>query len=263
VPGPACAKADNAKLDNNIMSHAHPNPRAGSRPQSDPVEYQAISGLAIAALLLGIASVSALAGLVLWGVPVLGVVTSLVALLRIERAAGALAGRSAARWGLALSVFFGAVAVAHFISNERMLANRAEQVARQWFAALAAGNPPVARQLGLPAKSRARISDPAQLWNYYRDVVNQRRDIEQFVAEPLIHTLLALDGQATVRLYANRGVSNADQQTIVAQTYAVTYEDDGARKTFFVNLTLERNLQRGADKADWRVLKYAGGVDPE
>ena len=245
------------------MSHANSNPRPSSRPQSDPVEYQAISGLAIGALLLGIASASALAGQVLWGVPVLGVVTSLVALLRIERAAGALAGRRAAQWGLALSMFFGAVAVAQFISNERLLAGRAEQVSRQWFAALAAGDLPLARQLGMPAKTRARISDPTQLWNYYRDVAGQRRDLEQFVAEPLIHTLLALDGAATVRLYANRGVSMADQQTIVAQTYAVTYEDDGARKTFFVNLTIERNLQRGADKADWRVIKYAGGVDPE
>lgn len=244
------------------MSNADSNSRPGGRSQGDQVEYRAISGLAIGGLLLGIASASALAGQVLWGVPVLGAITSLVAVLRIDRAAGTLAGRPAALWGLALSVFFGAVAPAHFLSHERLLARRAEDLGRQWFAALAQGEPPVARQLGLPAKSRARLSDPAQLWAYYRDVSGQRHDLEQFVAEPLIRTLLALGSQATVRLYDTRGVSIADQQSIVAQTYAVTYDDHGARKTFFVNLTLERSEQHGSNKADWRVVKYAGGVEP-
>ena len=56
-----------------------------SRPsQGDPVEYRAISSLAVAGLLLGIASVSALAAQVLWGVPLVGAITSLAAVLRIE-----------------------------------------------------------------------------------------------------------------------------------------------------------------------------------
>ncbi len=141
--------------------------------ERDPAEYRAVSGLAIGALLLGIASVSALAGQVLWGVPLVGTITALAALVRIDRAGGALAGRPAALWGLALSVFFGAIAPAHFLTSERLLARRAEEVGRQWFAAMAQGEPQVARQLALPARSRAKISDPAQLWNHYRDVAGK------------------------------------------------------------------------------------------
>ena len=137
-------------------------------------------------LVLGIVSVAALAGQVLWGLPLVGAITAVVALARIDRSAGTLVGRRLALWGLGLSIFFGAIAAAHFLTNERLLADRAAEVGQKWFTALAHGEPQVARQLNVPFKSRARTSDPAELWVHYREAAGDRKDLEQFVADPLI-----------------------------------------------------------------------------
>ncbi len=186
------------------MSNADSDRAPDRQSPSELLEYRAVSGLAIAALLLGLLSAMAEASLVLWGVPLIAAITSIVALVRIDRSGGALAGRAAALCGLVLSVFFGAAAPAHYVSTERLLSDRAEQVGRQWFAALAHDEPQVAHQLGLSAAARARTSNPGQLWNYYRNAADRRRDLERFVAEPLIRALLALDGNATARLYDTR-----------------------------------------------------------
>ena len=76
-------------------------------------------------------------------------------------------------------------------------------------------------------------------------MAGSRRDLEQFVAEPLVRVLLELDGQAVVRPYSTLTLGTADQQSVVVEMYAVTYGSGSERKTFFVNLTLERSTQRG------------------
>jgi hypothetical protein len=144
-----------------------------------------------------------------------------------------------------------------------MLASRAEQVALQWFAALANEEPQIAQQLSSPAGLRAHLSDPAKLWTYYRNSADRRRELERFVNDRLVRTLLALDGASKVRLYSTNVTVVDEQHAVVGQTYSVTYDDGGARKTFFVKLTLERSTQRGSDKIDWRVMSYVGGVEPE
>ncbi len=211
---------------------------------------------------MGILSVAALSGQVLWGLPLLGAITAAIALVRIARSAGDLTGRRMALWGLGLSLFFGALAPAQSLTAEYLLAERAGQFGLKWFAALAHGEPQIARQLGLPAKGRARTSDPAQLWEYYRDVAGSRRDLEQFVAEPLVRVLLELNGQATVRPYGTLALGTTDQQSVVVECYAVTHGEGSERKTFFVSLTLERSTQRGPGAVDWRVSKFEGGIDP-
>lgn len=243
--------------------------RSASRAQTNQEasgelpEYQAVSGLAVGSLVLGIVSVAALAGQVLWGLPLVGAITAVVALARIDRSAGTLVGRRLALWGLGLSIFFGAIAPAHFLTNERLLADRAAEVGQKWFTALAHGEPQVARQLNVPFKSRARTSDPAELWVHYREAAGDRKDLEQFVADPLIRALLELNGRAVVRQYGTPTVGTTDEQAIVVQTYAVTYGEGAQRRTFFVNLQLERNLQRGPGYVDWRVAKSIGGIEPQ
>jgi hypothetical protein len=245
-----------------LMSQADSSSSLRPPTAGEPLEYRALSGMAVGGLLLGVLSVSALAGQALWGVPLVGAIVSLVALARINRSQGDLTGRTAALAGLALSVFFGTIAPAQFLSNERMLANRAEEVARQWFDALAHGEPTVAKQLCLAPRQRARLADSNELWAYYRQLPEQRKELTQFVGEPLVRALLALGDRATVRLYETAGVGVGDEQAAVAQVYAVTYDDHGRRKTFFVDLTIERNISRGPNKADWRIIKYAGGGNP-
>ena len=49
---------------------------------------------------------------------------------------------------------------------------------------------------------------------------------------------------------------------MVEQLYAVTYEEEGERKSFFVAVQMSRTkLADGT--ADWRIAQANGGVKPE
>jgi hypothetical protein len=131
-------------------------------------------------------------------------------------------------------------------------------LADEWFAALASDQPQVAHQLVSAYVQRARLSDRQELWAYYRNSADRGGALKSFVAEPLIRTLLTLDGRAQVRLYETLGITTPDEfHTHIAQSYAVTYGEGSSRTTFLVALTIERSTQRGTDRVDWRVASYS------
>ena len=79
---------------------------------------------------------------------------------------------------------------------------------------------------------------------------------------PLVRTLLALGPKAQVGFYRTVGQSHNNDRDEVDQLYAVTYEEDGERKSFFVSVHLQRTkLSDGA--ASWRIISTQGGVRPE
>ena len=226
-------------------------------------EYRDVSKAAILALVLGVLSGLAMASAMLWFLPELAIVTSLAALVGIQRSGGALAGRGLAQSGLFLSVLFGTAAFVQFRETQRAYERRAETVALAWFQALAKGQPQLAHQIRLPANTRARTQDNEELWTFYRNVADRQKELRQFVGEKLVRTLLALDGQAKVQLYQNNGIAQDSNRLSVAQTYAVTYPADGQPRTFFVDMVLERQSQNNNKKAEWRVADYRGGVNPD
>jgi hypothetical protein len=58
--------------------------------------------------------------------------------------------------------------------------------------------------------------------------------------------------------------SQTDGRTdVVEDVYAVTYEDGGRKKTFFVKLGLWRNLLDQAAPRLWRVQNPEGGYKPK
>lgn len=93
----------------------------------ESIDYAPVSRLALVALGAGVAAAAALIGPVFYGLPLLGIVIAVVALLDIERSSGLKAGRLAALAGLALSVGFGSQAVASLGTSRWLAARRAEQ----------------------------------------------------------------------------------------------------------------------------------------
>jgi hypothetical protein len=86
--------------------------------------------------------------------------------------------------------------------------------------------------------------------------------LESFVRAPVVRTLLALGPQASIRFY-----DTVDQQgdegnrDIVRQRYAVTYEEEGEKKTFFVDVQMMR--QELADRtAGWSIFPPELVTDP-
>ena len=65
-----------------------------------------------------------------------------------------------------------------------------------------------------------------------------------------------------VRFYETVGQSHDDNDDVVELLYAVTYEEEGERKSFFVAVrALRTKLADGS--AGWRILQTGGGVKPE
>lgn len=230
-------------------------------------QYQAVSVHAVLGLLGGLAGGLAFTGLLGWLVAWAGLLLSGVALRRIARNAPHLTGRKAALTGLALSTLFVVAAPAEWIVYQRLVGAEAAQFARYWFDFLRDNQPQKAFQLTLHPLQRQPLD--ASLWDFYRQGPRWHHDLEDYVAQPTVRTLLALGPRAQVRLHEIEGQERQRDHDLVYPIFAVTYAEAGSKKTFFVRLTLERLRLTGRDRqkrplalADWRVHLVEGGVRP-
>jgi len=100
-----------------------------------------------------------------------------------------------------------------------------------------------------------------RLWAFYGEGPRWKAKLEDYVAEPLIRTLLELGKDAQVRYYATIGQRFDGQVDELAQIYAVTYDNAEAKKTFFVALELHRRrLETG--QANWQIVSAKSCARP-
>jgi hypothetical protein len=125
---------------------------------------------------------------------------------------------------------------------------------------LARNEPLKADQLTRNPEHRKPLDD--RLWDFYRGDPESLQGLEGFVSDPVVRTLLALDGKAQVRYYESQDQTTAGPVDRVNLVYAVSYSDNGRKKTFFVRLHLERFHFETTGRGDWRVLKSEGGIRP-
>jgi hypothetical protein len=228
-------------------------------------QYRALSGLAVAGLVLGLLSPLWMIDPLLWLLPVppLGILLSALALRQIRLAAPVLVGRRAALVGLLLSVFFGAAAPANWLCYRWAIRREARQFAHQWFDLLAHDRPQQAYQLTQPPKYRPLLGGNT-LQGLYRAGSPARKALDDYVSRQLIRTLLALGERAQVRYYQTDGFTHTGQKDVIFQTYAVTYHDptSGEKKTFFVSLHMER-VKLDTGRAGWQLMRTEDGFKPE
>lgn len=129
-----------------------------------PISLLAIVGLSIAAVYAAVVLVG-FAASVLFGtpwlmptwtilVPLLAVVVSFAARLRIQRSEGTLAGLKLTGWGMALSLLFGLIYITHSAATYLVLRQQADAFARQWLTNLKNGNLESALLQTLPPANR-------------------------------------------------------------------------------------------------------------
>jgi hypothetical protein len=232
-------------------------PRLSEQREPDIAEYSSLSGAAVAGLLLGLLSPAALVDPLAWCIPAAGMLVSLYALMRIRRYAPALTGRNAALWGLCLSLCFAAAAPADWLFSRYRIRQEARQYAGLWFDLLAAGRPERAYQLMTEPKNRQPLDE--HLWEYYRENPKVRFELDHFVApaklgEPPapIRTLLALGKSARIRYLDTPFQASDAGNDVLTLRYAVTFDDAGAKKTFFLGVQLFR-LKSADGRAVWKI----------
>lgn len=132
-------------------------PSAGS---GDPeAGYRPISGLAVAAVLVGCLSALAVAGPAFWVVPLLGTALAMLALGDVSREGRPKAGRLAALAGLALSIGFGMQGLTSSIVSNWVSARRAASAVDMFVEAVRAGRLGEARSMCAPAALPPPLSD--------------------------------------------------------------------------------------------------------
>lgn len=182
------------------------------------IQYRAISGLAVLALLLGVASAAAMVGPVLWVVPMVAVVVALIAMRRIQ-ASEDLAGWNIAFLGLLLALLFGVAAPARTISRQYWLTSRAEQFSRQFLTFLQEGKSHAAHQLRQRPAVRKLLTDDLPQ-SYEKDPESQK-DLEKFVGEEPVKTLLEHGKDAKVERTSIDLVGRDDRTDLFAVHYRI------------------------------------------
>lgn len=231
-----------------------------SEVDPDLVEYRSVSVAAIVGLILGLFAWLAWIGPLLWVLPVVGAAVSAWALRSIAASDGALIGRGAALSGLALSLMFGSAAAAAMWSEGWWLQREARPAAEHWFELLRDDQPHRAHQLTVAPRERQLPG--ADLWEFYRNAEDARSGLKMFVANPLVHALLAQGRDAEVRFYAAQGAAVYEGKQHVKLLYAVTYPQGDQRESFFASVVLERSILTDSGEARWRIASYDGGVNP-
>jgi hypothetical protein len=240
------------------MSESPSQPRSlFDAPPDDVTRYRGLSGLAVAALLAGLASPLALAAPLGWVVPGAGLLLGSLALLRIARAEPAPLGRKAALAGMALAALFAAAGVSRWYVGDRLLAREAARFAAHWFDALRQGNAADAWRLTFDPKHRWPAGmDPRQ---FDPNDPHRGEQLEKYRLQPAVRALLALGPKAQVRLYETADQGDQDHHPWVQLTYAVTC-DEPPGTSFFLTLTMDRFIIDG--RADWRLLAVQGDLPP-
>ncbi len=225
-------------------------------PQQD---YRTVEPLAVVGLVLGMISVFSMLGGPVWLLAGVAAVVNLLALRRIGSDSNR-SGRGAALAGLALSVVFGVAPGAQILSSRLILSRQAREVSDQFFEFLREQNPEKAMMLRFAPDKRRPFDETS--WTYFRNNKESRGHLVGFVNTPVVRTLLTLGPKADIRFYKTNGVATEGSRGLVDYYYTVTYPDGDKKKTFFVDVLMERKPTHNPGINPWRVMGIVGGFDP-
>jgi hypothetical protein len=223
-------------------------------------DYRPLCIPAIVGCVVGVLSFLALLHPVLWFVPLIGIGVNAYAFMQLA-SSDRMIGRRAAQWGIFLSLLFGAAAPLRTLTYQWLERRDAQQTAREWFEAVREGNLYKAHQLGLMPGERRPLDD--QLPKVYEQSADLQAGLDSYSKTPVVATLRALGPQAMVRHYQTESVQSDGRQDLVEDVYAVTYDERGQKKTFFIKMSLWRSLRADMGPRLWRVQNPEGGYKPK
>ena len=226
-------------------------PRLGEISEPGVDEYKPLSGLAVAGLVCGLLSPLAFVGPVLCVFGIAGVVLSVAALVRIGTDSPAITGRKLALVGLVLSTLCVSIAPSHRLVSRYLLRNEARRFAPAWFRFLGDDQPCKAHQLSTPPENRLVLDD--QLRDAYAKDDELAEELSAFTENAAVRALLALGDGVRIRFYETQFQGREFGNERVDLLYAVTFEEEGRKKTFFVGLKMIRVADAGDGRASWFI----------
>ena len=229
--------------------------------EGDESAYRSLSLTAVLGLLFGVVAVGGLWHPVFLPAAVVGLLLSATAVRRIATAIPPPVGRGAALAGLALSLIFGVATAASVVYRAVVLEREAQEIARAYLDYLTEGEYTAAQQLSQPEAKRARPQ--ADLWDYYLSDAKAQAALRTFVEQPAVRSLVSLGDRARVRHYQTESRERVRGIDTINQVYAVTYEDEGEERTFFISLKLIHAQDEITRRYGWAVTDPLAGVLPK
>jgi hypothetical protein len=244
-----------------MADHETSHSRLSDSDDAEVAQYQAVSGLAVVALIFGLLSPLAVVHPSFWVIPLAGILLSLLALRQIARDVPARIGRKAARVGLAISMVSIAAGVSMKTTRCLMLDAEARRFTGYLFRYLRQDDAFRAHQLCQLPESRKPLNDPA--WDARSLGPSAQRDLVEFVSRDEIRALLRLGDRARVRFYDTERRWREQGNELVKLAYAVTYDDAGQKKSFFVRVVAERVEDPETGHAYWYLADLDDPIRPE
>ncbi len=216
-------------------------------------KYQTVSGSAVTALILGVASPICYLGSILLVVPLAAAAAAAIAFRRISASDGALIGRPAATLGLLLAIASGTSLFGFEATQKALRVGQARQRGRQWIELMLQGKQRQAYRLACGADPPDPSAPPAE-----GPPVDA---FKTFLGQPAAKELLAAGADAEVQggdvnfyLALRRGEFH------VQLLYTITPRGSGAagsldRTPFVVQLFLSRTRYTGDALANWYLSK--------
>jgi hypothetical protein len=263
--------------------------RAGFSPvETDSLtEYHPLNRPAIAALVLGVLSATALAHQLFWVVPIITIVVAVVALRQISASSSEQRGRMLALVGLACALVFGSWAMTRSISRQMQISEQAQACCDEWFELIRTGRLYEAHQLTLPYDSR--LSDVDPLEEIYEDrelaekVKRETRELnielenppfdeetversrlpeqfDDFMEDEPMKTIRAAGKELRYRCEElTKEVRLSRTEAEFGLRYTVMVPENGKTRSLPVMIVVQRHL-RGEGNVFWHVLRV---MDPE
>jgi hypothetical protein len=228
---------------------------------SDDVEslggYRTLSALALVALVVGLASPLCFAAPLALAIPLVGIGLGLIALRRIDRSEGMLAGRGAALVGLALSVASLLGVLTHGQVVRALMVRQAEEFGRNWLAVLQSGETRRAFRLTSTGAEPEPPDDPLA------PPMSKKDPYQEFVENSLVRRLGELGPHGKIELEQTYSYDTTvtgrcwvGQRFIVRPAASEPTAAGSRSEPVHIDLQVQRSRLPGERASRWLVLSY-------
>jgi hypothetical protein len=239
------------------MTALHANSSAAE--EQTRINYHAVSGWAVAAVIVGLLSATALLGPLVWFIPALGVCLALYAMRRISTSGGELTGWNLALLGLLMSILFGVAGPARTMSRHFWIQTRAERFAAGFIELLQENQPYIAQQFTLHPEQRKLAA--ADLPGMIEKDQKAKDAFDAFLKREPVKSLLEYGKKAKVELLSSE-ILGEEPRDDVGVRYRITIpKDGGGTKSFDAELILERSLSYAGKAEQWQILQASEKSD--
>jgi hypothetical protein len=218
-------------------------------------EYRSVSGLAVLAFVLGLASPAALAAPLLLAIPAAAVGAALLAERRIRISGGVLTGVGLARCGLALALASIAAAAVRGPVRDALLRRQMKPAVEEWFTLLAEGRDEQAMSLlsGQAAGMLRPSAEPGQ--QPVPEEEAKTISLQRLASDPVARCLRAKKPPLTVRWESPAAAPVFDgRRATIGADFSVS--DGEAGEACRIHVQCVRFLA-GAAEQPWRIERWS------